>query len=374
MENRMLNMACIMLLAMLLGFFILNAFMGLWQRSILLFFIFVCEVAVYYFARFKKKFATGLIINGLVSYIALIINYYFNSGINGPTLFLFFFTLHTLLSITPKKLHVLWFCLHVITVTVLLTIEFTQPTLIKYTYPGNNARMLDEVAVFITCLLFIFQVTRYLRGYYEEEKQLAEEYALKLKAFFDNSGSSHILLNRDFTILYFNNTAQQFLQDAYGRQMAAGKNVFEYVSPQYADTFRRNSMQALQGNTVQEERMLNYQQLGNIWWLFTFMPVIDNEGNVIGMSFNTTNITAAKEQELQLHEKNEALLKIAHMQKHELKQPALAVIALMKNISATGKNTDEYLTLMNDAVLKLDSKIYDIIAKTKTGVEKTVLQ
>ena len=364
MENRMLNMACLMILLALFMFLVLNSIIGLWQRSILILFVFVCELLVYYFSRFKKKFHLALIINGLISYVALAFNYYINSGINGPTLFLFFFTLHLLISGTPNRLHLWWLLLHTITVLLVMAAEFSHPSLIKYTYRDNTARIVDEVSGYIVTLLLIFQVTRYLRNYYRDEKLNTEEYELKLKAFFDSSDDCHFLLNTACEVQYFNNTAFRFILDVHKKELKAGNNMRDYVNPAYATTFIQNCAEALKGKAVHEERMFTYQ-MGNIWWHISFMPVWDSAQNVIGLSFNSADITAVKEQEERLRLKNESLLKIAYIQTYELSQPVVSIINLMNLIKTDSQNMEKYLQLMEEATLKLDNKIYEIVAQTK---------
>ncbi len=365
MENRMLNMACMMILTVLLGFLVLNAITGLWQRSILIAFIFLCEVLVYFFARFKKQFRTGIVVNGLISYVVLAINYYLNSGINGPTLFLFFFTLHLLVSGTPNKLHGYWLFLHAATVIFIMTAEFTHPSLVKYTYRDNTARIIDEVATYIVTILFIYQVTRYVRNYYHEEKLNTKEYELKLKAFFDSSADCHVLLNPGLDVLYFNNTARAFIYRAYKKELCAGSNMLGFINPAYVNGFRKNCDAALSGDTVQDERLLTYKELGNIWWHISFVPVWDRNRNIIGLSFNAADVTAVKEQEESLRLKNESLVKIAYIQSHELREPVASIVGLMNLIKDDSKNTDEYLKLIEESTMELDRKIFEIIAQTK---------
>jgi PAS domain S-box-containing protein len=370
MENRMLNMLCLVILAVLICFLGINAITGLWQRSILIFFVLVCEMVVYYFSRFRKKFQSALVINGFISYIALAINYYINAGINGPTLFLFFFTLHVLVSATPGRLHPLWLLLHGITITAIMVAEFVRPALIQYTYRDNAARMLDEVAVYVVTILFIYQVTRYLRNHYSEEKLMAEEYQLKLKAFFDSSDHCHVLLNKQGEVMYFNNAASRFITQAYKKELQPGRHVADFVNPAYLPAFTQNCNNALMGKAVQEERLLTYAGLGGIWWHFSFMPVWDSAKKIIGLSFNAADVTAAKEQEENLRLKNESLLKIAHIQTHELWQPVATILGLMNLVKDDPQNTTQYLQLIEAATLELDSKILEIVVQTKGAANK----
>src|SRR5579883_637110 len=141
MENRVLSLACLLILAVLVVFAILNFAMHLWNRLLILFFVFVTECVVYYFSRVKQKFRPALIVNAVISYIALGINYMVDAGINGPTIFLFFFTLHILISTTPNRLHGYWLFIHIAVVTLLMCGELKWPLLIKFNYTSNGTRV-----------------------------------------------------------------------------------------------------------------------------------------------------------------------------------------------------------------------------------------
>jgi len=320
---------------------------------------------VYYFSRFKKQFRTAIIINGFVSYLVLAINYYINSGINGPTLFLFFFTLHMLVSATPNRMHTLWLFLHGATITGIMLAEFAGNGIIKYTYRDNTARLVDEVASYIITILFIYQVTRYVRSYYSDEKTIADDRELKLKAFFDSSDSCHFLMDTHCRVTYFNNKAASFLATAYNKELRPGLSMPALVNPAYAKTFTQNCADALAGKTIHEERRFVYGGIGTIWWHITFMPVWDSAKNIIGVSYNAADVTAVREQEENLRLKNESLLKIAYIQTHELWQPVTSIIGLMNLIEDDPENMQQYLKLVESATLELDDKIVEIVAQTK---------
>src|SRR5207253_1554528 len=130
------------------------------------------------------------------------------------------------------------------------------------------------------------------------------EYEAKLKAFFDSSGDCHVLLSPALQVVYFNNKARAFVYNAYQKDMQAGNNMLDFISPSYMQFFRKNCNNALEGITTQEERQINYDALGSIWWHLTFVPVWDADKNIIGLSFNAADITVAKEQEERLRLKN----------------------------------------------------------------------
>ena len=97
------------------------------------------------------------------------------------------------------------------------------------------------------------------------------------------------------------------------------------------------------------------------------MPVIDDIKNTLGVSFVASNITAAKLQQENIRRQNESLRKIAHIQSHEIRNPVVDILSIMDLIRLEGYDSvAEYLPLMEQAVLNLDSKIKEIVDQTNT--------
>lgn len=365
MDNRLYNVASFAVFALMIVFFIIYTAMGVHgARILLLLLVFIIEGLFYYWSRFKKKYEKSLVVNGLISYAVLIANYFVNDGIEGPTIFFFFLTLHLLVCSTGARLHVLWLVLHVLTVTALLLLELYWPLAVVHSYATPLTRTLDIFMCSVAAILLMYITLLQLRNYYKSEKRASESQQIKLNAFFESSDKIHILLNAQKSILYFNKAAAQFIGKEYSTGIKIGSNITSYLKPAYVPRFNSNFEAALSGKTVTEENMLDYNMLGRVWWQNSFLPVKGDDGHIAGVSFNAENITSRKLKEEKIHAKNQSLLAIAKKQATELREPAAAVIGLMALACEDEGRLQEYLALMEAAASKLDRKIQEIVAQT----------
>ncbi len=260
MESRTYHAASIISILVLSGFFVVNFVLGLWSVFALSLTVLVLQSASYCLSRFKQRFKLAVVCSAMLSYIALIINYSLNSGINGPTIFMFFFTFNLLIIVTPRSQHYIWVILHVLVVFVLVMAELYFPEWYKNSYPDPLWRTLDIFFTYLITLIFIYYVSIYLRNYYYFEKKLAHK------------------------------------------------------------------------------RLINLMN----------------------------QMRTVKKQEHDIQKKNEALLRIAFIQSHELRGPLSSIMGLMAILRESGHdNNDEYLALMDKAVKELDLRIHLIMEQTE---------
>jgi len=372
MENRLYNLVCIIAIAILLLLLGNNLLIHLWRSAFITLVVFVLQIVFYYYARFKKRFNKSILLNAAVSYAALCFNFFVNSGSNGPTLFIFFLTFQLLIAITPNKMHVVWMLFHIVTVSALLVIERMRPEIVKNYYTGMNDRMVDFIYTYIVSLVFIYVIVRHLKNYMQRQKQQKEADAMKLKAVFESSDSCHIFLDKNLKILYFNRSAADFFYRMYKKTICTEMDVRQLLHPVYVCDFEENFKQVLQGKKIKEERLLTYCNSVNIWWHISYIPVIDDSGNIIGVSLVATDITETRLQQESIRRKNESLLKIAHIQSHEIRHPVTNILGIMELIKINGyEHAAEYIALMELAVLNLDNKIKEVVEQTNAAQKET---
>lgn len=184
-ENRMTNSICVItfLLIVLLMFF--NMVMSFYEEA------FICMVAlsvivyVFYQSRFRKKYKTSIIIYAFTCYLALVFAFYYNSGVDGPTIMIFFLTFHVLISVTPKSQHALWAVLHVLLAGTLCIIQYYSPDLITNTYPDKQARYIDMVFTYSISLLFIYFLTIHLRNNLDRIRKRSQERAAEIETHME---------------------------------------------------------------------------------------------------------------------------------------------------------------------------------------------
>jgi len=185
----------------------------------------------------------------------------------------------------------------------------------------------------------------------------------KLRSFFDSSVSCHFLLDRDMRITAFNKTAAKFVKSMLGIRLKAGIRMSDHV--ENVSRFTKNFNKALSGKVVKAEIEVNYKD-GPIWWGIICEPAYDAEGEIIGVSYNATDITESKQNQKKISDQNELLRNIAFVQSHELRKPVASIMGLMYLIKLNGYNLDEeHFNMLESATAELDEKIRSIITQVE---------
>ncbi len=139
-------------------------------------------------------------------------------------------------------------------------------------------------------LIGIFGISRAISANERAEEKLKIIEA-NLNAIFDSSVQLLYLLSTDFRILAFNNAAAIGTRQAFGKEMVIGDDMRNYILPEHKEQFEKNFRRALQGETIQLERLADIPNAGYIWFEFRYVPVIDADGRVRGVSFTALDIT-----------------------------------------------------------------------------------
>jgi len=158
-----------------------NIMLGLYSIGGLLLFLLLSHAGIYFLSRVKRKFTLALAGLTFLTYSGVSVNYYFNSGINGPTLFIYFFTFLLLVAVTRRKYHGIYFALTCLVIAALLYFDYHDPGWIKYSFKDRLDRYLDLYFVFILILLFVYIITRSLIDSYYYEKKRANQRTFDLE-------------------------------------------------------------------------------------------------------------------------------------------------------------------------------------------------
>ncbi|GGH66058.1 signal transduction histidine kinase [Filimonas zeae] len=179
-EEQSFHGICVLSFAILLFLLPFNAIIGLWNVCVMMAVLLLLIALFYYQARFKHRHLLGIVSYAVASYITLIINYLFNAGSLGPTLFLFLLTFQLLIAFSKRQLHLVWFCTHLCITAALLVMELWYPRFVPYTYDSKQSRFIDVISSFLIILVCMYFVTIYLRNKYNTERKVAEEQAAKI--------------------------------------------------------------------------------------------------------------------------------------------------------------------------------------------------
>ena len=159
--------------------------------------VFIVSVVCYYYSRFKMKVHACIIIYMIALNILLIVNFKYNSGINGPSLLIFILSYFLTISIVPQKQYLFWITLNLVIITALLTIEYNYPGVINNTYADNKSRFIDHGFTYVFMALLIFMVATTIRRSYHTEQKLVEEKAAELEVANDTKNKLFSILAHD---------------------------------------------------------------------------------------------------------------------------------------------------------------------------------
>jgi len=134
-----------------------------------------CVGFFYYLSRFKNKTGVAIILFNSLSNALFILNYYYNSGSNGPTLLIFFLSLFLSIAIAPDRQNRLWIPLNILIVFGLLFLEYKNPRTIAFTYNNQSDRLIDLGYSYFFIAGAIVLVTRHIRSSYHLQKEKEKE-------------------------------------------------------------------------------------------------------------------------------------------------------------------------------------------------------
>jgi two-component system sensor histidine kinase/response regulator len=196
-EARIFHAVCIISMAVAFVCVPLNIVNDLPGLAIFMAVLFILTAALFYLSRVQKQLTASVILFSVQSNLLFVANFYFNSGINGPTLLASLLALFLTIATVPKKQYFWWILLNITSVSALLVISYKEPELIQYTYDTNLSRHTDLGYTYILIALLIFLVTDYIRNSYNREKALTEQKASELQLSNDTKNKLLSILAHD---------------------------------------------------------------------------------------------------------------------------------------------------------------------------------
>lgn len=181
-EHRAFNAVAFLSLCLLIILLPVNVYLGLEVVALSTAVAFIALVIVYFLSRMGNNYRLGMAIYAVLSYGFLSLNYCYNSGSKGPTIYLFFLSFQLILAFSIIKRHLLFTIMHLVVVSSLLMVEYYHPEKFLDVYQSRFDQLLDLLTSSIAIIIGMYLVTRYLRSSYEREKKNAEERELLITA------------------------------------------------------------------------------------------------------------------------------------------------------------------------------------------------
>ncbi|WP_457130150.1 sensor histidine kinase [Mucilaginibacter sp. HD30] len=135
---------------------------------------------LYYLSRFLNYTAVSRAIFCVTGTCLFIINFFLNSGIDGPTGYFFLLMLVVMVAIVPVKQYWYWVSSNVLLLVGLNTIQYYHPEWVPYTYPAKIDRYIDNSSAYVTVMIIVLACFYITRKRYDSERKEAQQNALRL--------------------------------------------------------------------------------------------------------------------------------------------------------------------------------------------------
>jgi len=118
-----------------------------------------------------------------------------------------------------------------------------------------------------------------------------------LRAILDASTDAICFLDSQGKILEANSTARKVMCAVLKKELILGDKLVDLMPEKARDNFNNKFNRALQGEITEQEteQFMDGTSIG--WYRSRFLPVKDEAGNILGVSFDVINITARKQAE-----------------------------------------------------------------------------
>jgi PAS domain S-box-containing protein len=202
-------------------------------------------------------------------------------------------------------------------------------------------------------------------------KKVLEDSEIKLRAVFESSTDVHILVGKDMEILAFNKLASLYIYGIYQHRIAVGERILTYVDPKIKNHFVKYLAIALKGKAIKHDLLIRAGTAFESWREIRFVPIKNNEGEIMGVAVNSADISKRKQQERQIMIQNEALTRIAIIQSHELRRPVASLLGIM-NLIKLEQLDFCYYEMMQLTVNELDEKIRMIVGDSERTISSPI--
>jgi two-component system sensor histidine kinase/response regulator len=152
------------------------------------------QCILFYLSRFRNKTRLSLILSISIIHLILVLNYYYNSGIDGPSLLLLLTIFFLVTAVSEPKSYKYWLSINVFIALILPLHEYFNPRSIELVYVSRLSRFGDITTTYCLCALIILIALHYIKRNYYRSQEL-------LKAKADDLEQINQTKNKMFSIV-----------------------------------------------------------------------------------------------------------------------------------------------------------------------------
>lgn len=196
----------------------------------------------------------------------------------------------------------------------------------------------------------------------------------KLLAILNSSTDSNIFISPEYKIINYNKSAEESIKLSHKIQIQTGEDFRKYLLNGMEYSFLESFKEALRGEIVGKETQMKINQK-LVWFKLRYFPVYDHSRQIIGVSFNITNINERKRAEMKIKEQLNILNDIAWQQSHLVRSPVANIIGftqmlLNKEYNLSEEEQIDFIKQLEEEAKRLDKIIKGIVEKTHSVYQR----
>lgn len=196
-ESRIFHFFCIVAIIALSISFPINVILGLHTIAWFVLAALILQSSFYYLSRFKHWTRAGLFLSIVSIYILFIFNYFFDSGVNGPTLLFLLTIFFLVISISKPKEYILYAGFNLILVLSLTLIEYFHPESIIDSGLSVKYHLVNINISYIICIAIILLGLRYIKKNYYLNLEKLESKAADLEQNNETKNKLFSIISHD---------------------------------------------------------------------------------------------------------------------------------------------------------------------------------
>ncbi len=192
-----------------------------------------------------------------------------------------------------------------------------------------------------------------------------EKLAETIDAIFENTTETIVLLDKNFKLLRFNKAAFESIKRQKNKTAAIGDDFRDLINEDEQEGFIEIYLKALGGESTFTEIRTTTQKKEELWFQVRVQPVYKKNGELLGVSIFTINITEKIATQNSLKEREAKLEEIAWNQSHIIRSPVAKILGIthiledFQDLNDTEKK--EWIDRLLVSTKELDTVIKEIV-------------
>lgn len=116
-----------------------------------------------------------------------------------------------------------------------------------------------------------------------------------LRAIFNSSVASILLIGKNHNIKAFNNKASEIIKEVWKKEIKEGDAIDDYVADKDLEKFNRHFDACIKGKRIKIQKKIGSHENAGNWFEINYQPVFNDKSEVMGVCLSALDITERKQ-------------------------------------------------------------------------------